>query len=430
MAKRHNRSSETGAATLIITVVLLLVSTLMLTFANRVGIFDIRTTVNEYRYKEAFSAAEAGLDFASKRFENAFRAQFSGSTPAQTEASITAILTAVQVPARTLTDGTLWNANSAQPSFTASIVRTGQAVNGIPVFQVTSTGFTADATGRAEISRQFSMINVFAGNSPEVPIIAAGAVGTGGNFNIVANPNGGGQGIPLSVWTGKSSSNINPSSSSATCYIEFYTGSQCGNPSGNTELLSKGTNNLSLGAYNIDYPDLLPNDPQFPDDLFTFMFRLERKDWQLKRAQAGNYNQVVRTCADVLAAGSNAGNRFPVWWVTDSCDISGGVIGSADKPVIVILDDVAARFSGGGAAATNLFGVMYMFNNPDRAGTPSASFTGGYTVRGSIVSDVGGNAMNGTYSVVHDPQVFRAFTSSGSSYSFSVVPGSWRDFPL
>lgn len=54
--------NQQGVATIVVTVVLLVVMTLMVLFASRVGVFDVRMAANEARYKEAFAMAEAGLD--------------------------------------------------------------------------------------------------------------------------------------------------------------------------------------------------------------------------------------------------------------------------------------------------------------------------------------------------------------------------------
>jgi len=104
--------------------------------------------------------------------------------------------------------------------------------------------------------------------------------------------------------------------------------------------------------------------------------------------------------------------------------LNGGTIGSLDKPVILVVDD--AEFSAQGN--TKVFGVVYLFNNPSTGGTPSAQLGGTMEIEGAFVSDVGGNAMQGSYSVVYNPTLMSQFSSNGSSYSFSAIPNTWRDF--
>lgn len=407
---------------MVVTIVVLLVATLMVTFANRSVIFDIRSSANEARHKEAFAIAEAGLNYASEQFAANFKSTYNGSTAANITTSLATIVANSQVATATKIDGTA--ASTGEAGFTAAIVNSGLSFNGVPIYTVTATGTSADGTGSATVQRQFSMVNVFNGTVPDVPVIVGGAVGTGGNFNIVANPNGGNTpGAPVSIW---SNGDITATSSSATCHGQFYTGGQCSNPSGNAENISRGTNPATaLTTYNSTYPDLLPNDANFPADLFNFMFGVQRANWETLKAQAAAKNQVSNSCAAVVAAGVNAGVNFPVWWVTGQCALNGGTLGTIANPVILIIDDNEFRAQGN----TQVNGIVYLFNNPSNVATPSAQLGGTMEIAGSFVSDVGGAAMSGSYSVKYEPTLVNSFTQNGNSYSFSNVPFSWRDFP-
>ncbi|ANX03028.1 pilus assembly PilX family protein [Immundisolibacter cernigliae] len=72
-AKAHQR----GVSTLVVAIVLLIAATFLTFFAAKVGIQEQRMSANEYRHKEAFATAEAGLDRA-KAFLAANRQGFSG----------------------------------------------------------------------------------------------------------------------------------------------------------------------------------------------------------------------------------------------------------------------------------------------------------------------------------------------------------------
>lgn len=415
---------QKGVATLTVTVVILVITTLMVFFATRVGLLDQRMAGNEVRYKEAFAQAEAGLDFATQRFNNQFKLNYDGESAAT---SLATILTNSQVTTATEADGT--SPESGEGSFTVSITDSGAALGSIPVYNFVSTGISADGTGTATVQRQITMTGVMGGESPDIPIVVGGAVGTGGDFNVVGNPNGGGPGIPVSVWTGPTGSgaNIEMSGSSATCHIQYYSGNnaQCSNPSGNSELLSQGDGS-TLTSYSPDKPDLLPNDANFPDDLFAFVFGLPRTDWQLKKNEAANNGQVVSDCSVPTSLGANAGTNFSLWWITGDCDPgSNATIGSDSKPVILVIDDGELEMNAG----TVIHGIVFLFNNPDNAGTPSASMSGSPEIYGSFISDVGGAGMHGSYSVVYDPDVINSFEhGGGSNFSIGYIPGSWRDF--
>lgn len=420
-----NRSHQQhrGVATLTITVVLLVLTTIVVIMASRVGILDLRMSANQTRHKEAFAVAEAGLDFAVQRFAREFKLNFDGTNSGTVTASLATIVTNSQIASPTTTTGGTPGSNEAY--FTATIVASGASFGSIPVYTVRATGIGSDGTGTATVQRQITMAYVFGGTIPDVPVIVGGAVGTGGNFNIVANPNGGGAGIPVSVW---SSGNITATAASATCYAQYYDGNnaQCSNPSGNTENISNGTSPATaISTYNTTYPDLLPNDPNFPTDIFNFIFGVQQADWATKKNEAASNGQLVSSCAPIATAGANAGNNFTLWWVAGNCSFSGNTtIGSPSNPVIIVIDDHALQVSGN----VKIYGIVYLFNNPDDVATPSASLTGTTEIIGSFISDMGGAAMSGSYSVVYDPNIVTAFKSEGSNYNFSYIPASWRDF--
>jgi len=282
----NTKKYQQGLATVIVAIVLLVIMTVMVIFAARVGVFDVRMAANEARYKEALITAEAGLDYSTQRFSSEFTRLYDGTDAGTAGTTLATIANNAQVNTNTEPDGTAPEAGD--PYFTVTVTNTGASYGGIPVYEFVSTGVGADGTGTATVRRQVTMANVFGGTVPDVPVIVGGAVGTGGNFNVVANPNGAGEGVPVSVW---SSGDISGTNSSATCHFEFYDGNnaQCSNPSGNTENISMGGDLAALSpisSHDPTVPDLLPNDPNFPADIFAFIFGVPRAQWELKYAEA------------------------------------------------------------------------------------------------------------------------------------------------
>ncbi|MGJ0486117.1 MAG: pilus assembly PilX N-terminal domain-containing protein [Methylomicrobium sp.] len=416
--KTATRYNQTGAATLAVTVIILLIASLMVFFATRVGVMDQRMSGNETRYKEAFATAEAGLDLATQRFINRFQTGFTGS------GSWANIITNTAIASGTETDGT--SAESGEPSFGVTIANTGASLGGMTVYEFVSTGLGADGTGTATLRRQVTMKKILGGSAPDVPIIVAGSVGTGGDFNVVANPNGGGSGVPVSIWTGISGANVEMTGASATCHMEYFDGNnpQCSNPSGNTELISEG-DGTTLTSYSSSFPDVLPNDPNFPADLFKFLFGVDRADWATVKAMAATYNHVVSDCSSL---DSTAGQTLRLWWVTGDCNMGPNqVIGSLTDPVILVIDDHQLDMGGGGA---RIYGLTFLFDNPSDVATPSADFHGSPAIYGAFISDMGGNAMQGSYSIVYEPSLISNLTDNNDSANFTIayIPGSWRDF--
>jgi len=412
-----NQSKQNGAATLFISVVILIIMAMMVVYAAKVGLFEQRISANDARYKDAFAIADGGLEYATQLFSDEFSRLYDGTDATTSSATLATIIANSAVSNQSLGGGT----------FTVTATDTGSTFGSIPVFTFSSVGTGTDTSSTATVERQITMSYLFGGTAPDVPVIVGGGVGVGGNFNVVANPDGGGDGVPVSVW---SSGDIQGTNSAATCHMQYYDGNnaQCSNPSGNTENISMGGDLASLSplaSHDATVPDLLPNDPNFPSDLFNFMFGVQRADWAIKKAEAEANGQAVSSCASIVSAGTNAGVNFPLWWIDGNCDVSGATIGSSTNPVILVVDDHEFKAVGNG----QVNGIVYLFENPDSGLTPTAQLGGTTEINGSFVSDVGGSAMSGSYAVVYDPNIINAFSpSDGSNYSFSYVPGSWKDF--
>jgi hypothetical protein len=410
---RHQK----GAATLFVSVIVLVIMTLVVIYAARVGLLEQRISANDVRYKEAFAIADGGLDYSTQLFASEFQRLYDGTDPTTSTTTLATIVANASVNNQALGGGL----------FTVTVTDTGSLLGSIPIYTFQSVGTGADGTGSATIQRQITMSYIFGGTAPDVPIIVGGAVGTGGNFNVVANPNGGGDGVALSVW---SNSTISTSSSSATCHMEFYDGNnaQCSNPSGNQENITRGTNPaVTEATYNPSKPDLLPNDPNFPTDLFNFVFGMSRDDYMIKKNEAAANGQLVSNCSSIVAAGTTAGDNYPLWWVDGDCSINGGTIGTETSPIILVIEDHEFGVSGN----SQVNGIVYLFDEDpaDATEAPSASMSGTTEIQGSFISDVGGAAMSGSYSIVYNPNIINAFSpANGNNYSFSYVPASWRDF--
>lgn len=413
-SKAKSQFKQNGAATLFVSIIILIIMTLMVVYAARVGLFEQRISANDVRYKEAFAIADGGLDFSTQLFASEFSLLYDGSDASTAASTLATIVTNSSVNNQSLGNG----------SFTVAAANTGSVLGSIPIYTFSSVGTGEDGTGTATVERQITMSYVFGGTVPDVPVIVGGAVGTGGNFNVVANADAAGDGVPVSVWA---SGDIEATGSSATCHDEFYDGSnaQCSNPSGNDENITTG-DGTNLTTYDADYPDLLPNDANFPPDLFDFVFGLNRSDWAIKKAEAEANGQLVADCSSIASAGTSAGANYPLWWVDGNCSFSGNnTMGSESNPIILVIEDAVLSVTGN----SNINGIVYVFDNPDDPATPSTALGGTTEINGSFISDVGGAAMSGSYSVVYNPNIINAFSSSdGSNYSFTYVPGSWKDF--
>lgn len=373
---------QRGAATLVISLTLLFLITLITLYAAKVGVMEQRISGNEYRYKTSFAAAEAGLEQAVARFKKEKTVPASPETGTlETNASFSVAITTTTLPL-------------APPSD--------------KVYTFTSTGVSADGTGEAIIRQDVAFFPLIAA-PPAATIVAAGTVGTGGSFNVAANPNGAGTGQPVSIW---SSGNANLGSGAVeTCHIGDYTpppGGGCSIP------LSDSTN---------DFGDIIDNDttPPFPSDVFEYTFSIPASDWIDVREMA---KEVLTDCSSLGPASKG------LYWIEDistACTINAGtVVGSPSNPVILVLDEKELTLNGG----AEIYGLVFVFDNPDKAsGGQEVKLTGSAIVHGSFIANYDiGPQLTGTMDVVYDEAVIETIGTGLDTAAIGFVPGSWRDF--
>jgi Tfp pilus assembly protein PilX len=157
-------------------------------------------------------------------------------------------------------------------------------------------GESAKTTLTTTIGRASSLYSPL--NKP--PVVASGTITTNGNFQIVTNPNSGGTGVPVSMWTRL---NVDKKGTPNTCYMDSFVHNQgaayegsnktitcdsCNCPSGESLSFPSSGNSTQQG---IDIVDVDPNTPQcttsvttackpnldikkgeFPCDLFQYVF--------------------------------------------------------------------------------------------------------------------------------------------------------------
>lgn len=383
MCNGPNKTLQNGAATILVAVVLLIAITLATFFAARVNIEEQRISANDYRAKEAFNAADAGLDHVMMRLESSSLLPVTLTETLNNGASYDVTVTDV---------GTSWLAESI--------------------------GTSADGTGTATVRQNLDFYSLF-GDGVDAPLTVAGTAGISGSMEVVANPNGAGPGVPISIW---SSDNITfGSNSSSTCNLDEYLAA--GSP--DDELLCDPTDcgcdfdSISSESQGKQY-DIVDNDPSFPTDLFLHTFNVAHEDWQVVKDLAASSGGVLESCDDL---GPDASGLY---WIDGECQIAANmVVGSLANPVILVVDG-NLRLQGGAA----LFGVAYAFNNPDDADPDGGTIqiNGSNIVYGSVISDHDIDISSGTFHVRYDGRVINNIINGDEFQVLAKVANSWRDF--
>ena len=413
---RASQTRQRGAATLLVTVVLLFAMTLMAAFANRNLVFEQRSAANLVRSTQPFEAAEAGAEWAvtmlnqrgrvgadcrpsTQPQERSFRERRLRYNPADGMQQVltwddagkaTALLAscvrgaagwACSCPTSGLPALSTPAGPDAHPAFTVQFVAAAQpGLVRLSVTGCTSTGSTCTSDAGAHVQVLLGLVPGLS-TPPAAPLTAKDGIAMAGGVGVHhADAAAGG----LTVHSGGDV--LMPAAR-----ITAAPGSPAG--------LSIAQRDSSLAALT-------------GDAFFAAWFGLDPSAW---RDQAVTARLSCSTqCGAAIAAA--IGDGAALVWIDGDLAIDGPLtLGSRDRPVIVAASG-AVRLRGG----VTLHGVVYGARlRWDDTGIDTA------LVRGAVISQ-GFVEGNGAPDLVYDSAVFA--TLKNNSGSFARVPGSWRDF--
>ncbi|MFN3730496.1 MAG: PilX N-terminal domain-containing pilus assembly protein [Fimbriimonadaceae bacterium] len=306
------------------------------------------------------------------------------------------------------------------------------------------------------------------GNGPNVPIIASGNVDLGGGTaDIVPNPNAGGPGVALSVWSGETVciGGSGPAGCATgaikSCHLgEFLANAQgnrgptqfdgivrcddcrCDGLSPEKGLISGKYTTGGSGAgrdKNYDILDastdgVLPPNTYFPDSslnprmddeenclddtLFEYLFGVDVVQTPGCPAVEPNAdiaflqeNAQVANCATM---GPASGGLYWHKASAGACTLPNTDIGTPSDPVFLVVDgDVTLRGT--------FFGVLFV-----RANNAEVHFQGQSVLYGSVVVE-GSVRLRGNPKFVYNEKVINAVLQGSRATRFGLVPGSWTD---
>lgn len=247
------RRRQRGVSTLLIAMLLLAILTVIAIFSVNVGLFEQRTSGNEYRYKLAFQTAETGINQSIEYLRGNTRSMLSTAsggwlppaTTARWQSCTDPLPTGMALdPCLAESDSTrranmfryVGSTNGVLPvasmmSGAASITTSGGGANFATSYQsfatlcrldmtipekpvcssaptnegtfyvtIVSRGQLTDESAEAVVKQSFGTFRLL-GAVPAAPLIAAGTATGLGNAQIVPNPDAGGFSVPVSIWS-------------------------------------------------------------------------------------------------------------------------------------------------------------------------------------------------------------------------------------
>lgn len=481
--RNQTMANQQGIITTFTGVLILILLTLMMFFALRVGIFEQRVSANDARQKLAFHVAESGIhqakefflanevlissdevdlltaslvdgwiDTPEKRWLKCSEAGLNLATGHGTHPCFGEV-NAVQ---RGETYYYSFNSSTVLPLNVNDIVPgTTETVSVeallcvleidsdavVPVQGCSTDRLLADgsfymltllARGGADcaggacnaealVREQISNFGATAGgNSPNVPLTTKSSFPPSGTAEVVPNPNAGGVGVPVSVWM-----NNNTSCSSGTV-VDPSSGSwatcemhEWYGVDSKPDDMACSGNCSCTEAESISFTD--SNTNVLGIDLVSDPnFPCDLFQFYFGIPRA-DY-EIVKGFSQIISDCDSLGaDSFGIFWVSGpTCLVnSNTVIGSKDHPVLLISAATLTRFNGG----AKFYGVLFITDVEDSAAELQSLGTN--TVYGSVVNDATLGSYQGTFQVVWAEDVTE---KAGNSGGLGSVLGGWSDF--
>jgi hypothetical protein len=472
------RRFQAGMLTTLTGVLILVLLTLMMFFAVRVGIFDQRVSANDLRQKRAFHTAESGIQHAKEYLRaNSVLVAASFALPNGTsgwlstgaerwqKCSLASLGTDYSHPCfaegntARRADLYYWSYNGSTllPLNTGGFLPAADEsvevqallcvldvdyeletpvkgcstdttlVDGSRYFVTLMSRGQVECDGGdcgAEATLREAVANFGAtagGQAPAIPLTTKTTFPPTGAAEVVANPNGGGVGVPTSVWMNQNpacsadGSVISPSQGSwATCELHEWYETESIPASiacpGSCSCAVHEAISYTHGSDDVLGIDLILDD-EFPCDLFQSFFGIPRTRFE-----------IIKSFATVLSDCSTLGpNSFGVYWISGSeCRIQANVtIGSPQAPVLLISAAGVTRMAGGAV----IFGVLYIADV--EVATASFESLGTNIVYGQVVLDGQFGSYQGTFQVVYNEDTILRANGSGE---LGNLIGGWADF--
>lgn len=294
-------------------------------------------------------------------------------------------------------------------------------IQAVTVTSVGTSGYSAnsatstDAESQVTVSQQIVSISPIS-STPAAPLTVAAGMAAGGNFSVAANPNGGGPGVPVSIW---SSGSVGIGSSSSTCGQQEYYDGAC----------SASAYSSNAAGKNADIVD--EDDENFPEDLLAYIFNGSTSYTEvIDDVKASYANDPAEAALHIGADGTGLANcdnldttSNGIYVIKGACTVDD--VGTRDEPVILLV--VNGDFTMN--ANSEVYGIVFAYTDAANIETVpyDISINGTATLYGALVANYKLGNSNGSYNAVYDAEALGNLPTTVRSI-VATVPGSWRDW--
>lgn len=363
---------DSGFTTFTVTLLLIVILVGISLLVGKLMVTDRKVSVNEVQYRQALALAELGIADGLGRLKADAAWRTTTAVPGSA-AQGTYLLSAVDSPS-IITVGTAPNTKDVTP-----VILRAEAT-------------LADGMGRAQVQVQVAGYSLMT-DAKAVPLMAGKGVDKklNGTFGMLANPNGGGPGVPLSVWSG-------------------------GEVPINGAFDTRLPDGTVLSDKKNPGPDIKGDDSSFPTDLLSYMFG--EPD-----TPTGWQNMYDKAVAIPPSSSCNSlnGASTGIYIVQGACSLP-STTGSATAPVVLIVKDGSLPNKIG-----TFYGIIFAYRSPGSTNTSGISIEGG-TLNGALIANYPIEKINGNFDLNYNENVISNIQTGASFQATKMVPGSWRDW--
>lgn len=398
----QSKKRQQGMAVLITSIILLVLITLISVYLARSVLVEQKMVNNDFRARQAFDNAEAGLALAMEAISDDKYWDENGN-----------VLGVFDLAAGDgINDSTVGDLDSGSVSIEVTII----TVNDLDAYIIASTGLSDDSTATRTVTANMRALNPLP-NVPDNPLSTKGEIILGGSATI-HNPEG-----HSTIWSG---GDVDVGSNNATkTYIAdpsdaTYPGCMDLGTCNTVETSTRDKVGLDIIEHDSDLANLTGS------EMFENFFGMSPE----------RYKEVM---TDIIIGGSDAkgdcgdswngcvhGSENDIIWYDGNVSENGGSMGCAQiitggnvcaendqRPSVLIIDgDLDLK------GTPHFYGIVYVTGSI--VGTGNSTFHGALIIGGDVI-----NSTSGSLDAHYDSSLLLKITDNGPK---AVAAGSWKDF--
>ncbi|MEW6999583.1 PilX N-terminal domain-containing pilus assembly protein [Colwelliaceae bacterium BS250] len=392
---------QKGMAVLIISIILLILITIVSLYLARSILVEQKLVANDFRARQAFDNAEAGLALTMEAISNSEYWDKDGN-----------VLGVFDTNANDINDSNIGNLESGSVSINVTTI----VINDLQAFQIEATGLSDDDTAMRIVTASMRAIEPLP-NIPDNPFSTRGAVVLSGSATV-HNPEG-----HSTIWSG-GDVDVGSNNSTKTLIADPSDPNYPSCMDSGSCLTKETSNRDNMGLDIIEHDSDLAN--LTPPEMFENFFGMTPERYKEVVASIvisdtdpkGDCGNSWDGCVD--------GDEGGIIWYDGDVNENGGSMGCAQKitggnvcddaderPSILIIDgDLDLN------GTPHFYGIVFVMGSI--IGTGNSTFHGALITAGDIQNSTGGSL-----DIHYNSDLLK---NAGSDGPKAVGAGSWKDF--